>query len=67
MKSSTKKILIWALILMGIGTVLMAAALAGGAHFQDLNCDIIGNRHFRDKVFNGIYNLNAMLSDDDCV
>lgn len=65
MKSSTKKILIWALILMGIGTVLMAAALAGGAHFQDLNCDIIGNRHFRDKVFNGIYNLNAMLSDDD--
>lgn len=65
MKSSTKKILIWALILMGIGTVLMAAALAGGAHFQDLNCDIIGNRHFRHKVFNGIYNLNAMLSDDD--
>ena len=65
MKSSTKKILIWALILMGIGTVLMAAALAGGAHFQDLNCDIIGNRHFKDKVFNGIYNLNAMLSDDD--
>jgi len=65
MKSSTKKILIWALILMGIGTVLMAAALAGGAHFQDLNCDIIGNRHFRHKVFNGIYNLNAMLSDND--
>ena len=65
MKSSTKKIVIWALILMGIGTILMAAALAGGAHFQDLNCDIIRNRHFRDKVFNGLYNLNAMLSDDD--
>ncbi|MGI5171986.1 DUF4097 family beta strand repeat protein [Treponema sp. OMZ 840] len=67
MKSTTKKIVIWALILMGIGAVFMAAALAGGARFKDLkyfNYTINGNRRFRDNLFNIIYDLNAILSDD---
>lgn len=67
MKSSTKKILIWALILMGIGAVLSAAALIAGARFSDLNydIDIFGNRHLRNRIFRKMYNVNALLSDKD--